>query len=139
MKTSQKLRALLLASFLTGGATQAADPQQPQQPMPDVQALISLLNKLVADAGLELDGPVEATPAPEAPAPADPVTPAAPAAPIQRPAAASAPALGGLKMSSLSTGGLAAANSPTTGNSAPAARLSNEDWRALFTSRTTTK
>jgi hypothetical protein len=108
MKTSQKLRALLLASFLTGGSTYAAEPQ----PAPDVQALITLLNRLVAEAGLEADGP--ASTSSPAPVPAKPQ--------------------GGLRMSSLATSG-----SLSGGSLGLSSRLSNEDWRALFTSRSTTK
>jgi hypothetical protein len=126
MKTSQKLRALLLASFLTGGSTYAADPQ----PAPDVQALVTLLNKLVADAGIETEAPTPATQALlDALAPLVSGQKATPPAQQQ---GGQGPQ-GGLRMSTLSTGSLSGASL------APTSRLSNEDWRALFTSRSTTK
>lgn len=119
MNTSQKLRALLLASMLGGSVVQAADTQ----PAPDMAALMALLNSLAAQSA---EGAPEAAPATE-PAP----LPAAPA-PAQRPPAAPAPAPSPLRTGSLSTSSLTASG-PLSGHGAgPAVRLTEADWRVLF-------
>lgn len=116
MKTSLLLRTLLLASALAGTAAHAADPQ-PAPAAPDIQTLMAMLNRLVAEAGVELAPEAE-----EAPAPA----PAAKAAADSAPAAGQPPATS-LKMSSL------APSAALGGRGAnPNARTAGTDWRALF-------
>ena len=116
MKTSFLLRTLLLASALAGTAAHAADPQ-PAPAVPDIQALMAMLNRLVAEAGVEPEPAAE-----EAPAPAI----KAPAASAPAPAAAQPPAAT-LKMSSLTP------SAPLGGRGAGSpARVAEADWRALF-------
>jgi hypothetical protein len=139
MNTSQKLRALLLVSCLTGGFAHAGDPQ----PAPDVQALIALLNKLAAESAAAAETEPTAEPAPS-PAPLPiPATPTAQPAPTPAPAplakATPAPASTTLRTNSLSTSGLTTSGALGGSGAAPVVRLSNDDWRALFTARPTTK
>jgi pyruvate dehydrogenase E2 component (dihydrolipoamide acetyltransferase) len=124
MNTSQKLRALVLASMLGSSAAQAGDPQ----PAPDVAALMALLNSLAAASADDAAPTAEAAPAPIAPAPA----PRAPAAPA---ATASQPAPSALRTGSLSTSGLTASGSLGGRGPAPVIRLSEADWRVLFSSK----
>ena len=117
MKTSLLLRTLLLASALAGTAARAADPQ-PAPAVPDIQALMALLNRLAAEAGVELAPEAEEAPAP-APAPAAKAADSAPAA--------GQPPASSLKMSTL------APSAALGGRGAnPNARTAGTDWRALF-------
>ena len=116
MKTSLLLRTLLLASAIAGTAARAADPQ-PAPAAPDIQTLMAMLNRLVAEAGVELEPAAEEVPAPAIKAPAA----SAPASAAAQPPAAT------LKMSSL------APSAALGGRGAnPNARTAGTDWRALF-------
>lgn len=135
-KPSKRLRALLLTAFLTASVTHAADPQP--QPAPDIQALMALLNRLVAESAAATDA---APPAEPAPAPAAPVAPTpAPTAPTAAPAAKAPPAApSALRTGSLTTSTLAPAGGLNGRGPAIAIRLTEEDWRALFPVRQTQK
>lgn len=114
MKSSRILRSLLLASALTGPMAHAADPQSAAA---DIQALMALLNKIVAQSAAEEAASGE-------PAPASPP-------------AASAPAARQPLSTALKTGGLITSSlTPSAGLGGRGAgsvlRLTEEAWRVLF-------
>lgn len=126
-KPSERLRALLLASCLTASVTHAADPQP--APAPDVQALMALLNRLAAESA-----------AAQAAAPEDAPVPAAAIAPPPVPVpAAKAPAVSPLRTSGLTTSALTPSTGLSGRGAAMAIRLTDDDWRALFTTKPTQK
>ncbi len=126
MKTSRLFRSLLLASTLTGLAAHAADPEPPAAPSAaDIQALMALLNKIVAQSAA-----AETAPSDE-PAPASP--PSAPAPAAKAPAPAAKPPLStALKTGSLSGGSLAPSSGLDGRGAGTFARLTEEAWRLLF-------
>lgn len=109
MNTSLFLRTLLVASTLSGAAAHAADPQ-PAPAVPDIQALMAMLNRLVAEAGGE---PEPEPAAVEAPAPVAP--------------AAARPPTTTLKMSRLTPSGPLGAHGPGSST-----RVAEAEWRVLF-------
>ena len=120
MKTSKIFRSLLLASTLTGFAAHAADPQLPATPSAaDLQALMVLLNKLVAQAAAT-DSAASDEPAPPAPQPAAPVP------------ATRQPLSTALKTGSLSTGSLTTSGGLDARGAGTFLRMTEEAWRLLF-------
>ena len=128
MNTSRILRSILLASTLAGLAAQAGDPQPQAAPSAaDIQALMALLNKIVAQSAAAESAPSDE---PE-PAPAPP--PAAPAPTAKAPAPAAKPPLStALKTGSLSGGSLAPSAGLDGRGAGTVARLTGEAWRVLF-------
>ena len=122
MKTSQTFRSLLLASALLAPVAQAADPQ-PAPSAADLQALMALLNKIVAQAAAA-ENAASDEPAP-APAPAPP-PPGAPA-PAAKPPLSTA-----LKTGSLSGGSLAPSSGLDGRGAGTFIRMTEEAWRLLF-------
>ena len=120
MKTSRIFRSLLLAGTLTGFTAQAADPQPQAAPSAaDLQALMTLLNKIVAQSAA-----AESAASDE---PAQPPATAAPAAPAARQPLSTALKTGGLSGASLApSSGLGGRGAGTV------ARLTEEAWRLLF-------
>lgn len=117
MKTSKIFRSLLLASTLTGFAAHAADPQPPATPSAaDLQALMGLLNKLVAQAAAT-DSAASDEPAPP------------PAAPVP---AARQPLSTALKTGSLRTGSLTTSGGLDARGAGTFLRMTEEAWRLLF-------
>ena len=115
MKSSRILRSLLLASALTGPMAHAADPQPAAA---DIQALMALLNKIVAQSAAAEEA------ASGEPAPAPPPEASAPAA---RQPLSTALKTGGLSTSSLTpSAGLSGRGAGTV------LRLTEEAWRVLF-------
>ena len=117
MNTSQIFRSLLLASALLGPVAQAAEPQ-PAPSAADLQALMALLNKIVAQSAA-----AEAAPSDE-PAPAPP--PAAPAPAARQPLSTA------LKTGSLGTSTLAPSAGLDGRGAGSFIRLTDEAWRLLF-------
>ena len=119
MKTSRFFRSLLLASTLTAFSAHAADPQPQAAPSAaDLQALMALLNKIVAQSAAAENA------ASEEPAPAPP--PAAPAPAAKQPLSTA------LKTGSLSTGSLTTSGSLDTRGAGTLIRMTEEAWRLLF-------
>ena len=126
MKTSRICCSLLLAAALTAGSAQAADPPPPAAPSAaDIQALMALLNKIVAQSAAATAAESAASDEP-APPPAAPVAPTAPAS------AAKPPLSTALKTGSLSAGGLAPSSGLGGHGAGTVARLTEEAWRLLF-------
>ena len=116
MKTSRILRSLLLAGALSGPMAHAADPQPAAA---DIQALMALLNKIVAQSATAAEAAAS-----DEPAPAPPPAVAEPAA---RQPLSTALKTGSLSTSSLTTsGGLGGRGAGTV------VRLTEEAWRLLF-------
>ena len=126
-KPSERLRALLIASCLTASVTRAAGPQP--VPVPDVQALMVLLNRLTAESAA-----AQAAAPEDAPGSAAAVVPPPVPVPATKATAASPLRTSGLTISTLT---------PSTGLSGRGAalpiRLTEADWRALFTTKPTQK
>ena len=121
MKTSRIFRSLLLATTLTAFSAHAADPQPQAAPSAaDLQALMALLNKIVAQSAATENA------ASEEPAPAPTPPPAAPAPAAKQPLSTA------LKTGSLSTGGLATSGSLDTRGAGTLIRMTEEAWRLLF-------
>ncbi len=123
MKTSRILCSMLLASALAGPTAHAADPQPAAA---DIQALMVLLNKIVAQSAAAAEAETAAADEP-APAPAPP--PAAPAPNARQPLSTA------LKTGSLSAGSLTPSAGLGGRGAATVARLTEEAWRALFPAR----
>ena len=121
MKTSRILCSMLLASALTGPIAHAADPQPAAA---DIQALMALLNKIVAQSAAAAEAETAAA---DEPAPAPP--PAAPAPNARQPLSTA------LKTGSLSAGSLTPSAALGGRGAATVARLTEEAWRALFPAR----
>ncbi|MCE9611026.1 MAG: hypothetical protein K8R23_12600 [Chthoniobacter sp.] len=155
MKTSLILRTLLLVSALAGTAVHAADPVPAT---PDIQSLMAMLNRLVAEAGIE-PAPTPGAKAPAGPdidalmavfnrlvadtgiesepKPAAAEQPAAPAAPTEKAPAAITPADPAPTTSKPASPNLRMSSltpsSPLGGRGAtPGTRAPESDWRALF-------
>ena len=112
MKTSRLLRSLLLVSALTSLAAHAADPPPPAPSSADIQALMTLLNKIVAQSAVETDA-----------AAADSEEPA----PTARPPLSTA-----LKTGGLGTGSLAPSGGLEGRGPGALVRMTEEAWRLLF-------
>ena len=117
MNTSQIFRSLLLASALLAPVAQAADPQ-PAPSAADLQALMALLNKIVAQAAAAENA------ASDEPAPAPP--PGAPAPVAKQPLSTA------LKTGSLSTGSLTTSGGLDGRGAGTFIRMTEEAWRLLF-------
>ncbi len=125
MKTSRTFCSLLLAGLLTSFTAQAADPPPSAA---DGQALMALLNKIVAQSASAESS------APDEPAPASAVPPPAPqpAAPSASAPAAKLPLSTALKTGSLSGASLAPSSGLGGRGAGTVARLTEEAWRLLF-------
>ncbi len=127
MNTQRILRSVLLASALISTSAQAADPQPVAPSATDLQALMAMLNKLVAQSAAAAETAPNFEPAPEPepqPAPAPAVN--APAAALRQPLSTA------LKSGSLTTGGLAPSGGLGGHGPEVVARLTAEAWRLLF-------
>lgn len=119
MKTSQTFRSLLLASALLAPVVQAADPQPVPSPA-DLQALMALLNKIVAQTAAAENA------ASDEPAPAPAPPPGAPAPAAKQPLSTA------LKTGSLSTSTLAPSSGLDGRGAGTFLRMTEEAWRLLF-------
>lgn len=120
MKISKIVLSLFLASALLGATARAADPQPPAPSAADLQALMTILNQLVAQSAAAAN---EAAPDAE-PEPAPAVN--APATLEKQPLSTA------LKTGGLSTGGLAPSGGLGGHGPGVVARLTEEAWRLLF-------
>ena len=117
MKTSRTFCSLLLAGLLTSFTAQAADP--PPVSAADIQALMALLNKIVAQSAAAESTATDET----APPPAALVVPASVAKP---------PLSTALKTGSLSGASLSPSSGLGGRGAGTVARLTEEAWRLLF-------
>lgn len=126
MKTSRILRSFLLAAALTGMAAQAADPEPQAGPSAaDLQALMKLLNKIVAQAAATENAASDEP----APAPTPPPATATPAAPAP---AGWQPHSTALRTGSLGTVSVTASGGLNGHGPGTLTRLTEEAWRLLF-------
>ena len=117
MKTSRTFCSLLLAGLFTSFTARAADPQPASAA--DIQALMALLNKIVAQSAAAESTATDET----APPPAALVAPASVAKP---------PLSTALKTGSLSGASLAPSSGLGGRGAGTVARLTEEAWRLLF-------
>ena len=120
MKSSKTVLAVFLASALLGATTRAADPQPAAPSAADLQTLMAILNKLVAQSAAANEAAPDAEPEPASeptPAPAA----KAPATPEKQPLS-----------TALKTGGLSTGSLGGRGPGTALARMTEEAWRLLF-------
>ncbi len=114
MKISKIFLSLFLASALLGATARAADPQPAAPSAADLQALMAILNKLVAQSAAANEAAPDVEPEP-APAVKTPATPE------KQPLS-----------TALKTGGLSIGSLGGRGPGTALARMTEEAWRLLF-------